>query len=151
MTLVSVPPHPVSVHPLPAGRKWTVWLLVPIVVVLALGGYWGYVKWSSPSGQTLVGARFYPVTPVEMTIKVDKDGELQAVNNIDVQCLVEGGSTIVQIVKEGAFVKKGDVLAVLDSSAIRQKIEDAQLTIQTAESDATAAKEMYDIQESQNA
>lgn len=151
MTLVSVNPHPVSVHPTPAGRKWMVWLLVPIVVLLALGGYWGYVKWSSRSGPALAGAKFYPVVPVEMTIKVDKDGELQAVNNIDVQCLVEGGSTIVQIVKEGAFVKKGDVLVVLDSSAIRQKIEDAQLTIQTAESDATAAKEMYDIQESQNA
>src|SRR6185437_1335279 len=100
---------------------------------------------------SLVGAKFFSVTPTDMEIKVSKDGELQAVNNIDVQCLVEGGSTIVQIVKEGAFVKKGDVLVVLDSSAIRQKIEDAQLTIQTAESDATAAKEMYDIQESQNA
>jgi HlyD family secretion protein len=153
MTVVSIPPHPHSINASPAnGRRRLAMVLVPILgAALAVGAYWTYVKFTSRAGPSLVGAKFFSVTPTDMEIKVSKDGELQAVNNIDIQCQVEGGSTIVQIVKEGASVKKGDVLVVLDSSLIRQKMDDAQLALQTAEADVTTAKEMLDIQQSQNA
>src|SRR5690242_4145988 len=129
MTVVSIPPHP---HPIedvaPAnGRRRLAMVLVPILgAALAVGAYWSYVKFSTRAGPSLAGAKFFAITPADMEIKVSKDGELQAVNNIDIQCQVEGGSTIVQLVKEGTSVKKGDVLVVLDSSLIRQKMEDAQ-------------------------
>ena len=59
------------------------------------------------SGGVAAG-KFYAVNPIDFDVKVAKDGELAAVNNIDILNLVEGQSTIVHIVKEGAFVKKGD-------------------------------------------
>src|SRR3954465_6964858 len=121
-----------------ANRRWLLWLvLATAAAVLTSGAYWGYSRVTAPAPSNLVGAKFYPVVPVEMQFKVNKDGELQAVNNIDIQCLVEGGSTIVQLVKEGAMVKKGDVLVILDSSAIRQKMDDAQLLLQSSEADVT--------------
>jgi multidrug efflux pump subunit AcrA (membrane-fusion protein) len=56
----------------------------------------------------------------------------------------------VQIVKEGASVNAGDVLVQLDSSAIRQKIEDTTLELQRAESDVATARNAVEITRSQN-
>jgi HlyD family secretion protein len=86
---------------------------------------------------------------LDITIRVK--GELQAVNNIDIVCEVEGSTTITSIVKEGASVKKGDVLVQLDSSTIRQKIDDTTLDLQKADADVTNAREFLEIQKSQNA
>ncbi len=85
-----------------------------------------------------------------MDIRLVKDGELQAVNNIDIISEVEGGNTVQQIVPEGTFAKQGDVLISLDSSTIKQKLEDATLDTQRAEADVTTSREMKQIQESQN-
>jgi HlyD family secretion protein len=151
MTLVSATPHPVHAAPA-ATRRWGVWLLIALLAALgAAGGYWGYLKLTNRSQSALAGAKFIPITPIDLQVKVNKDGELQAVDNIDIMCMVEGGSTIVQIVKEGSFVKKGDDLVVLDSSLIRQKIEDTSLQLQTAETDLGTARQLHGIQESQNA
>ena len=83
-------------------------------------------------------------------MKIAKDGELQAVTNIDITNTVEGQTTITSVVKEGSSVKKGDVLMTLDASAINQKIDDLSLQLQAAENDVTAAREMKEIQGSQN-
>jgi len=48
-------------------------------------------------------------------------------------------------------VKKGDVILILDSSQIKQKLEDAMLDLQRAEADLTASKEQRGIQELTNA
>jgi multidrug efflux pump subunit AcrA (membrane-fusion protein) len=71
--------------------------------------------------------------------------------NIDIICRVEGGSTVQTLVPEGTWAKKGDVLITLDSSAIKQKIEDTTLELQKAEADLVTSKEMREIQLSQNA
>jgi len=89
--------------------------------------------------------------PTDLDVKITKDGELQAANNIDIISTVEGQATITQIIKEGTYVLKGQVLVTLDSSLIKQKIEDTTLDVQRAEADLTTAKEMKEIQASQNA
>src|SRR4051812_43771832 len=88
---------------------------------------------------------------MDLEIKIVKDGELQAINNIDIVSQVEGQTTIQTVVPEGTSVKKGEVLCTLDSSAIKQKIEDTQLEVQKAEADVITSRELKDIQESQNA
>src|SRR5689334_12597545 len=105
MTLVAVP---VSFK---SGRNLA-WLgIAGVVALVAVAGMWGVTKWRGHSTSTLSpAAKFYAVSPIDFDVKVAKDGELAAVNNIDILNLVEGQTTIVQIVKEGAFVKKGDVL-----------------------------------------
>src|SRR5262249_5944366 len=49
-----------------------------------------------------------------------------------------------------ATVKKGEVLMTLDSSAIKQKIEDTTLELQKAENDLINSLELREIQESTN-
>src|SRR5688572_29141605 len=147
--LASTPPSPQS---RPRRRPWAPVAIATVVALVAMGAFAAVTKWrgGGVSGAAASG-KFYAVAPIDLDVKVAKDGELAATNNIDILNLVEGQSTIVQIVKEGSFAKKGDVLVELDSSDIRQKIEDATLEQQKSEADLIVAKELRSIQESENA
>src|SRR3954466_10879375 len=132
-----------------ANRKWTVWLIAPAVALVAATLFWTF-SGTRVSSAPVAASMIYRVTPIDMDVKIIKDGELQAINNLDISCEVEGQSTILTLVPEGSVAKKGDVLMTLDSSLIKQKIEDTTLELQKAEADLTTAREMKDIQESQN-
>jgi HlyD family secretion protein len=119
--------------------------------LLALGIAWLVMSlWGGSGNNALASMQFHPVALMDLDVKVVKDGELQAINNIEIVSEVEGQTTIQKLVKEGSTVQKGDILVELDSASIRQKIEDTQLDLQKAEADLTTAREMRDIQESQN-
>ncbi len=130
---------------------WTVIVIAAAAALLGLAS-WGVIR-SMRGGNSaaLEGRKFFTVMPMDLEVKILKDGELQAINNIDITCRVEGSNTIQQMVKEGASVKKGDVLVLLDSSQIKLKIEDTTLDLQKAEADLLTAREIKEIQESQNA
>lgn len=134
---------------LPARRPRIIWIAP--VVILALVGTWATFHRRAVAEGDAGSLVWTHVTPADFDVKITKDGELQAVNNIDITCQVEGSTTIQTLVKEGATVKKGDVLVTMDSSAIQQKIDDTTLDLQKADADLINSKEMRDIQESQNA
>jgi HlyD family secretion protein len=126
--------------------------LVPAaLLVLTLAGAAGFAVLRPKAPLASAGFNYHEVALRSMDVTIKKDGELQAVNNIDIVCEVEGITTINSIVKEGATVKKGDTLVELDSSTIRQRIEDTTLDVQKAEADLVTAREMLEIQKSQNA
>ena len=115
-------------------RQRALRLGAPVVgITLLVVAFWFWGGFSSSSPVPL--GQFYSVAPMDLDVKISKDGELAALNNIDIICEVEGQTAIQTIVAEGATVKKGDVLVVLDSSAIKQKIEDTTLDLQTGRRD----------------
>ena len=118
-------------------------------VVLAGALYLVFGTGKSSSGPSLA-SQVYQVVPMDLEIKISKDGEIQAINNIDINCGVEGTSTITTIVKEGTSVKKGDVILSLDSTVIRQTMEDTSLQLQKAQADVSNASEMVEITKSSN-
>jgi multidrug resistance efflux pump len=140
-----------------SNRRRGVWLFALIAALLIAGAWWAFSRGGLASAANSGGpasasaGAWYTVVPIDLEVKIVKDGELAAVNAIDIVCQVEGTTTIQTVVKEGATVKKGDVLCTLDASAIKQKIEDTTLDLQKAEADLTTSKEMKEIQESQNA
>src|SRR5438477_432726 len=131
-------------------KRWMMWVIASLVTALAVATYWMSTRSVHSSALATTG-KFYTLTPVDLDVKVKKDGELQAVNNIEIVCLVEGLNTLTQIVKEGSFVKKGDVLVTIDSSQIRQHIDDTEIELQKAKSDVETSQQMLEIQKSQNA
>lgn len=149
MELISIPETPAAT----SNRRWMIWLLPPLVAGLVMGSYWLLTRLTAANAgaTTAASGMYYAVKPMNLEIKLTKDGELQAVKNIDIICRVEGGSTVQTLVPEGTWAKKGDVLITLDSSTIKQKIEDTTLDLQKAEADLVTAKEMREIQLSQNA
>src|SRR3954465_10992634 len=144
MSLIAVPSSPRQ------GNKWALKVGMPVAGIAVLAIIFWMSHGFSGSSPIVVG-QFYSVVPMDLAVKIAKDGELAALNNIDIVCEVEGQTTIQTIVPEGSTVKKGDVLVQLDSSTIKQKIEDTTLDLQKAEADLTTSKELKDIQESQNA
>lgn len=137
------------VSSVPSRSKWMLWLVLTIVVVLAVGSVWALTG-NRSAGPVVAQSMLHTITAQDFPIKISKDGELQATNNIEILSMVEGSTTIQTLVPEGSTVKKGDVLITLDSSSIKQKIEDTTLELQKAEADLTNSKELKDIQENQN-
>lgn len=131
------------------GRKNKALVFVPAALLLTALAVVGGRKYFS-AHENVVAGTFEPVRRMDLDVKISKDGDIAAVNNIDISCMVEGSSTIQQLVKEGTFVKKGDLLVTLDSSAIETRVEDTTMDVQRAEADLATAKEMELIQESQN-
>ncbi len=147
MSTIAFPtPTPVEVP----NRRWLVWALGGFIALAAMAAYWMTTRTAASSQLALTG-KFYIVNPADLDVKVKKDGELQSVNSIEIVSLVEGLNTLTQIVKEGSYVKKGDILVTIDSSQIRQKIDDTDIELQKAKSDVETAQQMLEIQKSQNA
>jgi HlyD family secretion protein len=118
-----------------------------IVGVLVVGVLiWRFTRPVAP----ILTNSFYTITPVDLDIVIRKDGELQAQKNLDVVCPVEGLNTIRTIVPEGSAVKKDDVIAELDSSDMKKKLQTAVLDVRKGESDYEAARVGVDLQKSKN-
>jgi multidrug efflux pump subunit AcrA (membrane-fusion protein) len=141
---LAIPTHSV------VSRRAPAWL-IPVMLV-AVGGA-AYLAWTyfstGASTSSFIGS-YQQALVEDLDVRLNKDGELQAVNNIDVVNKVEGINTIQELVKEGTFVRKGDVLVTLDSSNIQKNYDQSQLDLQAAEAALSAAKEAKEIQEATN-
>jgi HlyD family secretion protein len=136
--------------PISTPSRWLTWTVGAVVALAAMAGYGLYARWGATSAAAAVAGDYFTIAPMAFDRRVVKDGEMQSVNNIDIVSQVEGQTMINTLVKEGSFVKKGDVLVTLDGSAIKQKIDDTSLTLEQSEADLAAAKDAKEIQESQN-
>ncbi|MGL5095059.1 MAG: TolC family protein, partial [Planctomycetia bacterium] len=118
-------------------------------VTLVVGGLWWTGKFDglltpgapSPTFQT------HRVARGPLKVNIVEDGNVESAANVDLKCLVEGGSTILWIIEQGKQVKAGTELVRLDSSTIEtnintQKIaaERARSTLIQAEEDTAVAK-----------
>jgi hypothetical protein len=77
-------------------------------------------------------------------------GELRAKNQIELRNELDSESTITEILPEGTFVEKGTVLIRLNSEEIENRIDEETLQLKSAQADAVAAENDYEIQESEN-
>ncbi|MGB7157248.1 MAG: HlyD family efflux transporter periplasmic adaptor subunit, partial [Tepidisphaeraceae bacterium] len=125
------------------------WVIVALVSLVAVAAAWFAIARSDDAGAGSSTA-YYTISPMPMEVTVTKDGELQAVSNQEIVVPVEGQSVIQSIVKEGTTVKKGDIIAVIETSDLNTKLEQATLDVQKSEADLLTAREAKDIQESTN-
>ncbi len=95
----------------------------------------------------LSGLPLHLVARRDLQITVTEEGSLVSDDNVDITCDVDGGSTVIEIVDDGAFVTKGMEIVRLDDSVISenataQKIayEKARALMIQAEKDFAAAK-----------
>jgi HlyD family secretion protein len=129
---------------------------VTLAALAAVGGtaVWifsrsGSVQSSAVTASTASG-RLIEAIREDLEVTIDDDGELQAVDNIELMSRVEGRATITDIAKEGVLVKAGTTVIELDSSTIRQNIDDASIELQKSEAAVANAQSQLKIQESNN-
>src|SRR4051794_34025940 len=132
------------------GKKTFAWWMLPAAGLVIVGAIALWLHPWAQSGTEAITGQFFTVSPIDLEVKINKDGELQAVSYTDIKSEVETVTQIITIVPEGTNVKKGDVLITLDSTTLRQKREQLDLDLRKAESARKQAQDMRDIQESQN-
>jgi HlyD family secretion protein len=126
------------------------WWLAPVAGIVAVGvGALAFKPWQD--GPAQVQGTFFTVFPTDLEVKIARTGELQAIEYTDIKSGVEGVTTILELVKEGTTVRKGDKLIVLDSNSLTLRKEETDIALKKAEVSLQIALEMKQIQESQNA
>ena len=147
--MTSIAAMPPSSAARPAARRWLL-AAIPLAILAVAGlGYWAFSAFVA-GRNTGAAYRYHVVAAGEFIVKVQKDGELQAVTNDEVMSQVEGLTTIIKIVEEGKPVTTGEELVVLDSSDITLKIDDVSLLLKRAQADTAAAVNAVEIMKSQN-
>ena len=97
----------------------------------------------------------YVVRRGDLPIVIAETGSLDALKSEVIKSRVDGSTTILSLVEEGTIiteedVKNGRILVELDSSRVREKLTQQQITYASAEAAYKQAKEAYDIQKSSN-
>jgi HlyD family secretion protein len=114
-------------------------LITLILLAAALGasayGYYRYIGTTGPSldEQPILQA----VTRGPFDHIVLEQGEVESSSNIDVMCEVKAkgtaGTPIIWVIEEGTYVKKGDKLVELDSSAFEDELTTQRIAVSGAE------------------
>jgi len=122
-------------------RQRPVWLLLGVLLVI--GGVAYGLRSRKPTGPL---NSYYTVKRGDFLVSLVEGGTLRAVQELIIRNELEGTTTIVSVVPEGTTVQKGDLLVELDSSSLREKINNQEITVQNADGAHSKAKEDLQIQ-----
>ncbi|MDD5327134.1 MAG: efflux RND transporter periplasmic adaptor subunit [Phycisphaerae bacterium] len=138
-----------------AGAKRLRMILIFSVVVAAVGTavfLWWTSKGHDGSAKEL---GIFTVSRGDLPITVTEAGDIKALNSTDIKSDVEGRTTLISIVDEGTTitpedVNNGKILVELDSSSIKERLTQQEITFSTEQASYTEAEESLDIQIKQN-
>ena len=123
-------------------RRGAVKIVVFLVLAVAVCGFAGYTWWQSKGSGMYSASTDEPILYEAASGPFDhivlEQGEIESSSNNEVKCEVKGrggsGTPILSLIAEGAYVKKGDKLCQLDSSALDQDVKNQRIVVSTAES-----------------
>jgi HlyD family secretion protein len=134
-------------HPTPR-RNWLVWfvpslLLVLLLLALFTPSFWRSRQfaarlsagWATTAAEPLDPQRLVTVKRGEISRTLLLDGELRAVRSRTIFADTSDEAKITWLPPEGTLVQPGERLAELDSTAILNKIKDAEERLVTAENE----------------
>jgi HlyD family secretion protein len=119
------------------------WIVAGLAICAA--GFIGFRQWSAPAAEQ---NQFHKVKRGDMLISVVEGGALRAVKESIIRSEFEGISRIISIVAEGTYVKQGEVLVELDSSELKDRVNQQEVTYQNNDFAFIQAKENLSIQQS---
>ncbi|HTD67108.1 MAG TPA: HlyD family efflux transporter periplasmic adaptor subunit [Candidatus Limnocylindria bacterium] len=127
-------------------RSWR-WKGLALVIVLLAGFYFsrGFFQRFQ---KTYPPTAFYHVKRADMLISIVEEGALRALNETVVRSGLEGFNRIIQLAPEGSYVQKGDLLVELDSSGLKDRLNEQELLHQERLFQMLQAKGNLNIQKS---
>ncbi|RNC83319.1 MAG: HlyD family efflux transporter periplasmic adaptor subunit [Balneola sp.] len=117
-------------------------IIIPVIIVLVVTTAWFLTSRDNSENTEL----FATPTVGEFVVDVTTTGELRAKNSTEikgpqgVRDFRVNNMRIQRLIPEGTIVEKGDFVAELDRSEIMGKLQDAQLDLQSAQSQVTQAQ-----------
>ena len=130
-------------------------ILIAVVVIAGVLGLWRVFYGQSGKAVAKSSEALYTVKRQDLVISVTESGSIKASNAVTIRSEVEGRTTIVNVVPEGTIlteqdVAEGKVILELDTSSIKQDLNQQQIQYNSAMADLTDAKENLEIQKNQN-
>jgi HlyD family secretion protein len=120
------------------------WAILGVVIVVALGLAAASVKSNLLGSAKVVGTVLTEkVLKEDLVVSITEDGNIESAHNKDIKCEVQGGATILWLIKDGTQVKQGDELARLDSSLIEDKMSQQKITYEKAKATRIDAEKTY--------
>ncbi len=123
-------------------KKFQRILLAGLALLFLLAG--GVYLLASGRGSEQAMAVF-PVKRGPLTIDVLQSGTIKAKEQIIIKNELEGRTSIIYLVEEGARVKAGDLLVELDASSLLDSKIDQEIRVQNAEASFISAKENLEV------
>lgn len=119
-------------------RAGKVWIIVLLLITLLAGSAFGWMRLKGSNlAQTLDEPVLQSVSRGPFDHIVLEQGEIESSSNIEVKCEVKGkgtsGTPILWVIDEGAYVKKGDLVVKLDSSALESEFKSQRITLNAAD------------------
>ncbi len=115
-------------------RKWKIWVAILAVLVLGGGVFYGVKK----SRADIVTVQTGTVARQDIASVVTASGEVKPRNYVNIGANVMGRLTDI-LVKEGDHVRKGQLLAQLESIQATADVQAQKAALSSAEADAAAA------------
>jgi HlyD family secretion protein len=131
------------------------WVLILAIAAAGIGTFVFLWRTSRGTTSSVKELGIFTVRRSDLPITVTESGDIKALNSTDIKSEVEGQTTIISIVDEGTIITPEDVnnkklLVELDSSSIKERLTQQEITFSNEESSFTEAKEALDIQIKQN-
>lgn len=124
--------------------------VVAMTILAAMAfGVWSVVNVTRKSRAVAETARF-TVAPRDFNVVLKEKGELKAAKSTDIICEIEGRTRIISLIPEGTQVKEGDLLIVLASDQIEDKIRQEELKETNLLTTFEAARTELEIQRDKN-
>jgi HlyD family secretion protein len=129
-------------------KKWVFYVvaLAGVFLVAAAISAYMYFKPAADRPDVLV----HKVKRESLDVTVSEKGTLESANNVDVVCKVRAGSkgfasTINWVIEDGARVTKGQLLMMLDDSALQDQSRDQRVKVDQALALKVTAEKQYEI------
>lgn len=126
-----------------------------VLSLLALGGVSLFLAagWPHPEDRLTHKALWREVRRTDLSISVIERGNLESQENVEIYCEVEdvqrdgiNGTPIVWIIPNGASVEKGELLCELETTPMREALDEQLLDTEEARTDQFQAEANYDNQ-----
>lgn len=128
--------------------------LSTLAIGAVAGGAWAVREANRPARLTLQGLSFSPARRVDLHSSLLAGGRTESAASTEIECQLErlemrvngrsssssGASTILSVIDEGSWVKKGDVLCTIDSSEYVEIVRQQEMNVDRARADLQEAK-----------
>lgn len=121
-------------------------LVVPLLIVVPAVAWSVFGGLGGPASED--GPLMHVVGREDFVHEITERGNVESASNIEVRCEVQSqgsaGTRILQIVPEGTYVKKGDVICRLDASSFESEKMKQETVFHTAEAALIQAENDFD-------
>lgn len=130
----------------PAGlfRQRPLLVSIALVILVTVAGLFLFSKPRNGSSTA-----YFEVKRGNFLISIVEGGSLEALREVSIRSQVEGSARVVTLAKEGTYVKEGDLLVELDSSAAQDQVNTQEIATEKARLALIQAQEQLAIQRSQ--